>query len=268
MNKQPATQEQRAPVLKRSEFVEVIKQSYFNSSSMSFLGDDKQKAQEIMAGFLYTVNKNPAILSCTQPSIMIALSQCSQFGLVPGAKQECALIPYGKDLTFQPMVAGVIKKAYDSGFVTHIDCEVIYKHDHFEYEQGTETKLVFKKNLFSERGEILGGYCVLTLKDGQKIIEVMPFLDIKKIENSAKNKSIWNAHWSEMARKTLIKRALKRVVKSAEIAELIDHDNKLERPDYSEENREKLEELNLNLAEVEDTAIVATTAEVVNQEAN
>jgi recombination protein RecT len=250
-------------VIKKSELVEQIKTNFLNSSAMNFLGENKRKANEIIAGFLYTVNKNREILNCTQISILISLNQCAQYGLVAGAKQECALIPYGKELTFQPMVNGIIKTAYDSGFVTHIDCEIVHENDFFEYTQGTKTELTFKKNIFADRGRIHGGYCVVTLKDSQKIIEVMALAEIEKIQIRAKNKTIWGNHWSEMARKTVIKRALKRVVKSQEFAELIELDNKLERPDYFEQTREKLDEINQKLNEVEPTEVIETAQEAI-----
>ena len=157
------------------------------------------------------------------------------------------------------MVAGLIKIAYDSGFVTHIDCEIVHENDEFDYQQGTETKLVFKKNIFKDRGQVVAGYCVLTLKDGQKLIEIMTLDQIKKIESSSKNKSIWPKHWSEMARKTVIKRALKRVTKSKELAEIVQADNALERPDYSEENNSQLEDLNAKLETVEQTDVIDVT---------
>lgn len=234
---------------------------FISSSQASFLGNDEKKLEKLKAGFLYSVTKVPGIMSCTKQSIFVALSQCAQFDLVPGAKGECALIPYGKELTFQPMVAGVIKKAYDSGFVKRIDCEVIHENDHFDYRQGSDVSVTFKKQLFQDRGQVLGAYCVIELEDGSKIIEVMREDEIKKIQGRVKNKHVWAEHWSEMARKTVIKRCLKRVQKSDKLIELVNADNHIERPDYSEQNQAQLDDLNSQLEDVEATDVIDLSPE-------
>ncbi len=64
-----------------------------------------------------TARANPKVLNCNAGSILSSLVKCAQLGLFPGAMQESALIPYGEDLTFQPMYQGLTKLCYQSGLV-------------------------------------------------------------------------------------------------------------------------------------------------------
>lgn len=240
---------------KKNDFFAVLEQKTMQAVASFIKDPDKQK--ELFSGFLYCLRKNPSIKSCDPASIITALSEAAQYDLLPGARQECALIPYGKDLTFQPMVRGVIKLAYRAG-IKSIDCEVIYVNDVFEYEQGSDIKLKFQKNIFGDRGKVRGAYAVITHSDGTQIVEVMTLDQIRSIQDRAKNKKIWSEHWDEMARKTVIKRACKRSKSEDEnLRKVIEVDNSLERPDYST----RVSELNDSIATTVDTGVFLASSE-------
>lgn len=206
----------------------------------------REQVNKVFTGILISAQKNPAIYQCTPESILISAYNCLEFDMVAGNRNECALVPRKNketqkfELHFQPMVYGIINTAYDSGAVTRIDHEVIYENDFFDYEQGTETKLTFKKQLFGERGNILGAYCVSNLPNGQQIIEVMTVQQLEKIRKKAQTDYVWKDNIEEMYRKTVIKRVFKRVPKRGEkLDRIIEIDNKLERPDISEPDTTK-----------------------------
>lgn len=206
----------------------------------------EDKIRSVVAGFLITAKKNPKIYKCESSSIMSALYNCLETDLIPGSRDECALIPrnnkkkddkgnttYVLELTFQPMVQGLVKLAYDSGNVLSIETEVIHENDIFEYEQGLNPKLIFKKELFKERGKRLGAYALIFLVNGSHIIEIMPTSEIEAIREKADNEFVWKPNLNEMYRKTVFKRASKRIDKSDKLAKAIEKDNELERPDIA-----------------------------------
>ena len=237
---------------------EIVKNDYYKQLEIQILKAvrpfvaDEKTAREVHSGFLYCLRKNKAIKNCDPASVILALSECAQLDLIPGARQECALVPYKNDLTFQPMVKGLIKIMYRAG-VKSVDSEVVCQNDFFEYEQGSTVKLTFKKNLFEDRGKEVAAYAVITQADGSQIIEVMTIKQLTSIRNRAKNSFIWNEHPEEMYRKTVIKRAYKRCISdNTKLIELIEKDNSLERPDCSAQ----IEELNEKLESVQPTGVI------------
>jgi recombination protein RecT len=218
---------------------EAIPETIFSSYS-------KEKVNKVFAGILISAQKNPQIFKCTPESILISAYNCLEFEMLSGNRNECALIPrknkdsQNLELHFQPMVYGIINTAYDSGAIIKIDCEVICENDFFEYEQGSEIKLTFKKQLFDERGKILGAYCVAKLPNGQQVIEVMNVKELEKIRKKAQTDYVWRDNLEEMYRKTVVKRVFKRLPKKGEkLEKIIEIDNSLERPDISEPDNSK-----------------------------
>jgi len=197
----------------------------------------------------YVAARNPQVRNCSIQSIFMTIASSIEYEMFAGVRQECAYIPYGTELQFQPMVNGLIREAVEAGVVTKVDSEVVHQNDHFQYLQGSETKLAYAKNIIADRGKIIAAYCVLKMHDGQEVIEVMTVAQIAKIQSKVRNKHVWKDHWSEMARKTVIKRALKKVVRSDKLAKLIADDNAQERPDYAEVDQAKLDSINKQITD-------------------
>lgn len=267
-NKQPEPPKKS----ERALMVEQLKNDFMRyAQQLSHITEEE--AKDIWAGFIYEAKRNPDILKCEKKSIGIALSKCLQFNLVPGAKQECCLIPRkNKDseevnkleLNFEPMVFGIIKIAYDSGFVLRIDSEVVCDNDNFEYSQGSTPSLVFSKELRKPRGKEIACFAVFELNNGTKIIEVMTFEEVEAIRKKAKTQNVWGEHWSEQARKTVIKRGAKRIRRSSKLTNLISIDNALERPDYALDNKAKVKDAQKRL-EAAPTTDVLTLGDALEQ---
>ncbi len=224
---------------KKTEWVNKLQA---NIPETIFTNYTKEKVSKVFAGILISAQKNPSIFQCTPESILVSAYNCLEFDMLAGNRNECALIPRkSKDgrleLNFQPMVYGIINTAYDSGAIIKIDCEVICENDFFEYEQGSEIKLTFKKQLFEERGKILGAYCVCRLPNGQQVIEVMNVKELEKIRKKAQTDYVWKDNLEEMYRKTVVKRVFKRLPKKGEkLEKIIEIDNSLERPDIQQDD--------------------------------
>lgn len=169
---------------------------------------------------------NPDIADCNERSVFNALMKCAQDGLMPDGR-EASIIKYGSTAQYLPMVYGLIKRMRNSGEVKAVNAYIVYKNDEFDYriENGIQ-HFTHKPYLGEERGEIVLAYCVVILDDGTPHIEVMMKSEIEKARNAGKaaNGPAWKNWYEEMAKKTAIHRAAKRVPTSADIERLLHND--------------------------------------------
>ena len=167
---------------------------------------------------LSALNTTPKLVECTQMSFLAALMNAAQLGLEPNTPLgQAYLIPYsnkGKlECQFQIGYKGLIDLAYRSESVQSIQAEVVYEKDFFEYELGLNTKIVHKPVL-KERGEIVAFYAVFKLNNGGYGFSVMSKEDMDLYANRY-SKSVnaasspWKNNYESMAKKTVIKQALK-----------------------------------------------------------
>lgn len=163
------------------------------------------------------VTMNPDLGKCTPPSFIGAMLQAASLGLEPNTPLgQAYLIPYNnyrtgeKEAQFQIGYRGLIELAHRSGDFKSIEAHVVYENDEFEYELGLDPKLKHKPAM-KDRGEIVWVYAVYKLQSGGYGFEVMSKADIdehRKKYSKAKS-SPWDTAWEGMAKKTVIKQALK-----------------------------------------------------------
>lgn len=179
------------------------------------------------------ISTNPTVASCTPSSIFLGIIKAFSLGLEPnGALGEGYLIPFRNsgvmEATFMPSYKGMINLAKRSGKFARIFANEVYEKDHFEYVNGTESKLEHRPpKLGDDRGKVLGYYAIVTDKDGYSDFEVMPLSDIEKIRKISKapNSPAWTQFFDMMGRKTVLKRLLSRTEMSIELAGVIQQDN-------------------------------------------
>lgn len=168
---------------------------------------------------LTSCRKNPDLLDCTTASMMGALLECAQLGLVPdGILGHAYLVPYSnpkrkcREVQFQAGYRGLIHLAVETGYVSHIFAHCVYAADEFEYELGQFPRVSHKPAL-ADRGEITGAYAVAVLKSGVRDVEYMSRQQIDAIRAGSRGRDQfgWTAHYGEMARKCPIRRIWKRL---------------------------------------------------------
>ncbi len=165
------------------------------------------------------VTQNPDLAKCTPSSFMGALLQACQLGLEPNTPLgQAYLIPYNngrngtKECQFQIGYKGLIELAHRSGELKSIEAHVVYDKDLFEFEYGLEPKLKHIPTQNEDKGNIAWVYAVYHLVNGGYGFEVMSKADINAHRNKfskAKNSPAWTNSWEEMAKKTVVKKALK-----------------------------------------------------------
>lgn len=164
------------------------------------------------------IRKNPKLGDCNGLSLVGAIIEVSQLGLEPGATLgHVHLIPYGKECTVIIGYKGMIELARRSGQILSISARVVHENDKFEHSFGLEEKLVHTP-ADKDRGEITHVYSVAKLVGGGSQFEVMSVEEINKIRDMKKYRNkVWDEHYSEMARKTAVRRLFKYLPTSIEI---------------------------------------------------
>lgn len=172
---------------------------------------------------LTEARKTPKLLSCNPASFLGAVIQASQLGLEPGgALGHCYLIPYGNDVNFQIGYRGMLELAMRSEKVSHVSARAVHAGDEFEWEFGLNESLKHRPNAHN-KGDLSHVYCVVHLKNGTKMFDVMDMEEIDKIKKSSKasGSGPWVTHFEEMAKKTVIRRLFKYMPISVELQQAI-----------------------------------------------
>lgn len=164
------------------------------------------------------VTLNPKLSECTPASFIGSMLTAAQLGLEPNTPLgQAYLVPYynGKtkniEAQFQLGYRGMIELAHRSGEFKSIEAHCVYENDDFEYELGLEPKLKHRPAM-SNRGELTWVYAVYKLKSDGYGFEVMSKADIEEYRtkfSKAPNSPAWTNSWEGMAKKCVIKQALK-----------------------------------------------------------
>ena len=198
------------------------------SGQMVEMAGGGEHAQKLVSRIYSTLNiavrETPEILDCTADSLQTEILKCAADGLLPDSK-EAVILPYKNKITkdgkttwaltanYQPMVYGIIKRMRELGGVHTIVVECVYEKDTFHVNLADLTDTTHEFDIFaSERGEIVGAYCIISEKDGTVLHrEVMSKKDLDKVRNASKSPEspAWKVWYTEMYRKAVLRRASK-----------------------------------------------------------
>ena len=165
---------------------------------------------------LSALSSNQKLQECTPQSFLAAMMTAAQLGLEPNTPLgQAYLIPFRNhsrmECQFQLGYKGLIDLAYRSGEVAIIQAQAVYQNDVFEYELGLEPKLRHVPAQ-RDRGDPVYFYGVFRTKNGGFGFEGMSEEDARshgrKYSKSYSN-GPWQTNFEEMAKKTVLKRALK-----------------------------------------------------------
>jgi recombination protein RecT len=177
---------------------------------------------------LTAIQQNPKIADGDRQSLYNAAIRAAADGLVPDGR-EGAFVDMGGKVTWFPMVGGIIKRLATAGI--NIDAQVVYENDEFEQQLGDDAAIHHKApKLGQPRGKYLGVYAIARLPNGMVMREVMDVDQVEQVRNASrsKNNGPWKDWWTEMARKTVIRRLAKRLpILDPHVAETIQRDDEL-----------------------------------------
>lgn len=190
------------------------------------------------------VNLNPDLLKADRRSLLNAAARAASDGLLPDGRDGALVIfntkekvggqeTWIKKVQWMPMVAGIIKKARQSGEISALGARIVYSK---EIEEGRFThkvvdgvpKVDHDPILWGERGAKVLVYSFVRFKDGSVDFEFLHADDVAKIRAVSKAKfGPWFDWEEEMWKKTAIRRHAKRLPVSSELFDAISQDDEL-----------------------------------------
>lgn len=186
---------------------------------------------------LTAIQQNPKIAEADRQSLYNSAIRAASDGLLPDGREGAFVEFRAKDadgrwvakVQWMPMVGGIIKRLAGAGI--SIDAQVVYENDDFEQTLGDDAAIHHKApKLGTPRGKPLGVYAIARLPNGMVMREVMDTEQVEQVRAASKSKDSgpWAAWWTEMARKTVIRRLAKRLpIIDPHIAETIQRDDDL-----------------------------------------
>lgn len=198
--------------------------------------------ERFMRVVLTAVNGNPDLLQADRQSLFESCMKAAQDGLLPDGR-EGALVVYNtnvakpgqekkwiKKVQWMPMVAGIMKKARNSGEIALITAGYVVGGDKFRYWIDDDGE-----HIFYEPGEkqdlniCVCAFAMAKTKDGVIYAQRVSPADIEKMRNASKAKDgpAWKNWYDQMAMKGAIRRLAKRLPMSSDLDDLIRRDDEL-----------------------------------------
>lgn len=169
------------------------------------------------------LTRTPKLASCTQESFMKCLLDLSAMGLEPDGRRA-HLIPYGNECTLIVDYKGLVELIRRSGDVVSIRAETVCEKDEFGWQDGIVSHKVDWRN---DRGNMQAVYAEAIMKGGEKQTAVMTLAEVEAIRTRSRsgNNGPWKTDFSEMAKKTVVRRLSKMLPLSSEIMDHVSRDD-------------------------------------------
>lgn len=207
---------------------------------------------------LSALAKTPALMQCTQPSILRAVMDAVSLGLEPaGPLGHAYLVPFKKNkkdaagnwtshMEAQLIIGyrGFIALARRSGEIQSVNANVIYSRDRYRVNlaEGTVEHEPYMPPMptpeeaeangldpieLMHRGQPIAVYSVAQFVGGGRHVDFMTIGDVERIRARSKSgeDGPWKTDYDEMARKTVVRRAAKYWPLSTELSQAFEHES-------------------------------------------
>lgn len=183
-------------------------------------------ADKFVRTVLTAVQNQPDLMQAERQSVLSSCMKAASDGLIIDGK-EAALVTFNtknkdgkweKKAQYIPMTAGIMKLVRNSGQLSSLTAQVVHKNDSFSYNPASDSVPNHQPDWFGNRGDAIGVYAVAKLKDGSNVVEIMSSDEVNAIRKRSRSgeSGPWVTDWSEMARKTVIRRISKYLPKSSD----------------------------------------------------
>lgn len=179
------------------------------------------------AALTFATSKNrDKLLRCTPASIVQCVCQAAEYGFALDDKFVYA-IPYGSVCTMTFDYKALVAVARRHGLILDARAQDVRENDYYKaWDEDFKQHYKFEK-ANSDRGAIVGAYCILAFPNGGHRFEHMGQDELKKVRESSKspNSPAWVNWEGPMCKKAVIKRALGTVQDDPTLSSMIDRDN-------------------------------------------
>lgn len=162
---------------------------------------------------LTAVQSDADLLRADARLLLTACLRAAQDGLMPDKREGVILMFKGKP-AWMPMVGGLMKLARNSGEIASLHAQVVYRGEPFRVVLGDEDRIVHERVLDAvDANQPVAVYAIAVLRDGTRVHEAMTWKQVMKVKGASASgdKGPWGAWPDEMARKTVLRRLLKRL---------------------------------------------------------
>ncbi|MDR0360689.1 MAG: recombinase RecT, partial [bacterium] len=180
---------------------------------------DEAMADRFIRVALTECRLTPNLMKCSQESFAGALMACATVKLEPARQLgHIYLVPYWNSRRHvhecQVILGytGLIQLALRTAQVADIAAHVVYEHDTFEVEYGTEDRILHKPRRDGDRGRPTDYYAVAKMVNGGRHFEHMSRIEVEKhrdryarTDSNGRITGPWRDNFDEMARKTCIR---------------------------------------------------------------
>lgn len=172
---------------------------------------------------LTALRTTPKLLRCSKPSILGAMIQCAQLGLEPNSPLGHAyLVPYGKECQLVLGYKGLRELAHRSKAIKVLYANEVREADHLEASYGVGARFVHVPKL-RKNTEVWGYYAFAELSNGGHQWALMTKDEVEthrdRFAAAKSSKTPWATDFDEMAKKTVLKKLLKQLPISVEVAD-------------------------------------------------
>lgn len=193
-------------------------------------------ADRLLRIALTEIRRNPKLAECSQASLLGALFQAAQLGLeIGGQLGQAYLVPYGREVQFQPGYRGLMELARRSGEVTIEPPCAVYLGDKFECTLGLHRDLQHEPDWNNpnrnDSKNLTFVYAVAYIKGVERpIFEVMSRAQIENLRKRSKspNGGAWSTDYEAMALAKVTKRLCKWLPVSVELARAVAADDAID----------------------------------------
>ena len=226
---QPATAIQKPAATAAKSLADVIKDK---QASFAEVATKYMTPERLVKLALVAITKMPDLQKVPPLEVVAALIDCSRLGLEPNVEGGRWLLPFKRNSdngTRYELVAvtdyrGLIDIARRSGEVLSIHADVRREHDLWEYWVGSEGPTLVHlrhRRAEGERGDILGAYAIVRLRNGEVQAEYLTMAQVNASRDRSRGAdskfSPWQRDYDAMAKKTAIRRLYNLLPKTPEI---------------------------------------------------
>lgn len=193
------------------------------------------REQEFALQSIYSNDYARQIALKNPQSVRDAVTNIAAIGIsLNPAKKQAYLVPRKGGITLVISYMGLADLAVESGSIRWVKCEVVRQADRLILK-GVDKPPVHEFDPFAkDRGDIVGVYCVAKTIDGDYLTDTMQIDEVNAIRDRSdawqawiakKRPCPWVTDYSEMAKKTLVKRASKMWPKTERLDKAVHHLN-------------------------------------------
>lgn len=207
------------------------------------LGGPPEKVDRFVRVIMTAIHGNSKLLACDRKSLFAACMKAAQDDLLPDGR-EGAIVPFGENedgqkksdqAQWMPMIAGLRKKARNSGLLVDWYCEVVHEGDHFVYEKGDDARIEHTPSRGSRTRPIVAAYSIAKFKDGSISREWMWVEEIEDVrkEYSRAKRGPWSnpVSYPEMCKKTVARLHSKTLPSSTDLDAVLRRDDAFFNPE-------------------------------------